>query len=272
MVNEIRVTSAIGTPEVIQLLNTVQADVVFPHLLSALNQIALMYQTTWMQFAGGAPIPGTTRVINSRGDYIRSIKTNLSGTVEKVVYSDSVANQYIEKGHGEIDLKPGLLSGKKARISKSGHPFNIVHFRHGMPNTLPSNNPMPATIYSLMQKESRKADQQRKQSMSKVAAQGKNTYGVKVPQGTQLGRRTQLYSQYTWKSGKYAGMVKMQTSTGKAKSSKYITFRMVSSRSDPRSWIVPPLEGIPIRQRVVETVKEFIPKIIEEAIKEDLSG
>lgn len=272
--SEIRVDINQFLPEFLELMQKVQGADVFPQTLAAFNQIAIMYQSTWRQYAGGAPIPGTPRVINSRGDYIRSIQVDLSGDTEKVVYSDSPSHRYIESGHGEVDLKPGLLSGAKAKTSKEGLPYNIVHFRHGVPGTLPSNKPMPLNIHYLMQKEERKAQQQKQTTLSQIRARNPRQYQWRARLGQAGPRRTKQTSMgsYTWKAGQYSGMVRLQTSTGRAKSSQYITFRAVSTKSDPKSWIVPAVEGIPIRQTVVDTVKPLAEELIMKALQEDLGG
>lgn len=272
--SEIRVEVNQFLPDFLDLMEKVRGGNVFMQTLAAFNQIAILYQKAWREFAGGAPMPGVPRTINSRGDYIRSIQTDLTGD-EKIIYTDSPSHRFIESDRAEVDLKPGLLSGPKARTTKEGLPYNIVHFRHGVPGTSASNRPMPLNIFNLLKKESKAAAQQKQQVLSAVRSskpQRSYTYGVKISSDIQQGKKTQSYTKYAWKSSPYAAMVRMQTSTGKAKSSQYITFRVVSKNSDPRSWILPPVEGIPIREIVVKTVKPVAEELIREALKEDLSG
>ena len=271
--SEIKVEVNQFLPDFLALMEKVEGRNVFPQTLAAFNQIAIMYQKTWREFAGGAPMPGVPRTINSRGDYIRSIQADLTGD-DKIVYTDSPSHRFIESDRAEVDLKEGLLSGPKARTTKEGLPYNIVHFRHGTPATSASNRPMPLNIFNLLKKESKAAAQQKQQVLSVIRSTQprSSTYGVKISSNVQQGKKTQMYTKYTWKSSPYAGMVRMQTSTGKAKSSQYITFRVVSKNSDPRSWILPPMQGIPIREIVVKTVKPIAEELVREALKEDLSG
>jgi len=261
-------------PEFVELFGDVDATASFPNVLAALNQVAALYRQAWIGFASGMPIPGTPQLIRSRGTYKNSIKMDLSGD-EKTVYSDSKINEYIEDGHEAIDLKPGLLAGPKARQGEKG-PYNIVRFRHGTPGTLESNNPMPINIYSLVQKNVRQANQQR-QAMTQKLANQKRAQGVQkvVSSGMQQGKRSKLVSgmvkglkNYTWAASPYASM---QRVTGEARSSQYMTFRVVSYRSDPASWIVPPKKGIPIRQIVVDEVKTEAEEMLREALEMDLS-
>jgi len=75
---------------------------------------------------------------------------------------------------------------------------------------------------------------------------------------------------YTWSTGKRTGMVRMDASTKRARSSKYITFRVVSYKSDPASWIIPAKDPVPIRQKVVDTLRAESEKLIKMGMEEDL--
>ena len=110
--SEIKVEVNQFLPDFLELMEKVQGENVFIHTLAAFNQVAILYQKAWREYAGGAPMPGVPRTINSRGDYIRSIQTDLTGD-EKIVYTDFAPHQFIEAGRSEVDLKVGLLSGPK---------------------------------------------------------------------------------------------------------------------------------------------------------------
>lgn len=285
--NDINVGVGTHIPGFIELMGNASVKQAFPAVLERLNDLAKMYQETWIRYANGAPIPGCPRVIHSRGDYARSIQVNLTNDVVKVIYTNYPAHKYIEEGHGEIDLKPGLLSGPKARINAKGEPYNIVHFRHGITGTAPSNKPMPINVYNIVKKF----------EQSKVTGTFKDVQGVtrrtyswkdrlsatkggapetKHLSASMVKKLEQKYGKpvsdtYTWKAGKHAGMVRMQANTTRAKSSSYITFRVVSIHSDPSSWIVPALPPAPIRQAVVDTMRPITDKAIADAFEEDVS-
>ncbi len=279
MPGEIKVSVDTLVPEFARALETAGVSVkVFPHLLSALNKISHIYRQAWTGYAQGAEIPGTPRRINSgAGGYAGSIQVDNTGDEVKYVFSDSPHHKYIERGHGEIDLKPGLLSGPKARLGKSG-PYNIVAFRHGTPQA--QDHPMPIQVFQLMQQETAKADAARKTSISRVTKTGG---GRTVLRASAMSKRgfagwaTRQLNEYKWGASlpksagrKYAGMVRMQMQTGAAKRTGYITFRVVSVHSPARSWIVPPLQGIPIRDIVVKQMGEVASGIIKDALEEDL--
>jgi len=280
--SEFKVVASDMVPGFVELMGTRDVRDAFPHLLDALNQLASEYVRAWRGFSQGEPIPGTPRVIRSRGDYTRSIKADTSNDLVKIVYTDFPHEDEIEKGHGPIDLKPGLLSGPHAKMGKNG-PYAIVPFRHGVPTSSGQNNPMPMSVYKTMQKTmSEYSDKTGASAHSRVISGGQGGASRVTEWNARLGKlpdgiRSKLVSRfipgasnYTWKSGKHAGMVALQTSTGKAKSSKYMTFRVVSVNSDPSSWIVPPVPGINIRQAVIDKMRERTAEAIVAAITEDM--
>ena len=260
----------------------------FSNLRAALNTMAMAYYDLWQKYANGAPIPPSGETIHSReGGYIKSIKTDLTKDYEKVIYTDSPVHKYIEDGHGPIDLKPGLLSGPKARHGKYGN-YNIVSFRHGTPGTLPSNKPMPTNVYQYMLGQTRKAEDDKRLGFSRIIARTKRTqlnpggrvgeWGVRLPAqlgGTLETKRVTLkggeQGTYTWTTGKLTGMVRTKDVLSRGTSNQYKTFRVVSARSDPFSWIVPARPPLPIRQAVINTMQPILEKTIQEAINKDLA-
>ena len=292
MSEDMKITVGDFLPGFAQLVKDAPARQVFPHLLEAMNLIAVNHAIQWRKFTMGESIPGTPRVINSRGDYTKSIHADVSKEQLKTIWSQGPWTEQIEKGHGEIDLKPGLLHGPKARMGKNG-PYNIVSFRQGVPNSLKSNNPMPQDLYRMVRKITDKmnkgfsAGTSAKPGSSSITGKGpgvwqrvsgkvdlKNNYlwGFRNPEATGGSPQTKKTSvgDYTWKTGKYTGMVRMDASTSRARTSEYRTFRVVSYKSDPASWIVPPMDPLPIREKVVEALRDETQRILKIAIEEDL--
>ena len=268
---EIKVILQDFQPEIVKIAESVgmpTMTTVFPHLVAAFNKAALLYQAYWRRFASGTTIPGAGgRTINSRGPYTRSIKVDDKGPFEKTIFTDYFAHKYIEDGTPETDLKPGLLYGPRSRPTADGGRINVVSFRHGVPGTLGSNNPMPMNIHNLMQQETRRAE----------AVRGSRLGGVRAVLPKGMGgdpetKVTQKFGTYTWKVGKHEGMQRIDTSTGRGKSSKYITFRTVSTNSDPASWIVPERPPIPIRKALVDLLQPEIELLLKNAFTADIGG
>lgn len=275
---EVNITDIL--PDFINLMKGGYGDRVFSHSMAAVKQVGLLYQQVWRKYASGEMVVPGKPPINSKGDYTRSIKLDDSKVNVVSVYTDFEHHRRIEEGHDAIDLKPGLLKGPKARQGKNG-PYNIVAFRHGIPGSdKQRNNPMVARIYNLLKKETDTADALKLDGLSnargtsKITGKSPDAKGVErntYNWGARISKLDQTNKRDNWKSGKYASMVRMQTSTGGAKSSSYITFRVVSIASDPQSWIVPARPGIPIRQATVDFARPMAIEILRGALEKDIS-
>lgn len=255
-------------PELQSLFSKIDGASAFANTQAAMNEVASMIHEAWVGFASGVPIPGAIRVINSRGQYKASIKVDLSKDKEKIIYSDSPIHKYLEEGTDAYDMKPGLLSGPKARFGKNG-PYNVICFRHGAPDSSESSAPMPVTIYKLTKAVSKKAAASGTTSKSMQVVSTNNMTGIRSKRVASFmpGRNN-----YTWKVGPYAGMMKIDTTTGAAKRSSYLTFRVVSTKSDPSSWIRPPQPGLPIRQAALDAVHDIAIELLKEAVRKDMQG
>lgn len=272
MADELRVEVTDFVPEFVELLRKGHADRVMLHTMNAIKHIAEMAQTVWVRYASGTPIPGAPRVINS-ASYARSIQLESRGEYEEV-FTTSRYHGLVEKGRPKVDLKPGLLSGPKARQGKNG-PYNIVPFRHGTPSA--NRNPMPANIYRLILRDSQKAEERKQAGLDSKGGTSRVLKASSKPQerayewGYRISRKNTQDKKRGWKTGKYAGMVRMDVSTTRARRSQYMTFRVVSINSPPDSWILPPLDPIPIREKVVETVTPIAKQMLAAALEEDLA-
>ncbi len=297
---DLNVTVTDFSPQFAKVIGAVGGEnfgIMFPNTKAALNIIAHNHLRQWRKATMGEQLPGMPFAVWSRGgdpSYTTSLNVDISDDHIKFVQSKGPWTDWIEKGHGEIDLKPGLLSGPKARMGSKG-PYNIVHFRQGVPGTLPSNNPMPINVHNLIKRETDKADKAynagkaTKPGTSRVTGEGPGTvqrvsgkvdmarnyqWGYRIPESAGGPKKTKQTTRgdYTWKSGKSAGMVRMAADTATAKSSKYMTFRVVSINSDPASWIVPPREPNPIREAVINALKAETDEILKNAMNEDLAA
>ena len=240
------------------------AESVFPHLVAALNSAAELYVRTWRKFATGLPVPPDGSVVRSSGPYHRSIQSDTANPLEKIIFTDSPVHKYIEDGAPETDLKPGLLAGPKSRPTLSGGRMNIISFRHGVPSA--ARNPLPDNIYQKMLQETQRAESKRQASTGGVRAVLPKGEG-----GTPQTKVSEQFGVYRWKVGQYEGLRRIDTSVGRGHSSKYLTFRVVSTNSDPASWIVPERKPIPIRHAVVDLVTPVVEKMLKDSFELDIS-
>lgn len=292
--NSMQITTQELIPEFIQLMKKGKDDLLFAHVENALETLSAWYQKTWIRAASGAALPGLPFVINST-NYHRTIHRRQLDRFTWEIYSDYTTKTglgvtaLLEQGHGPIDLKPGLLNGPKSRQGKKGR-YNIVAYRHGVPGSDAfRNSPMPMSVYKSFTQSVKEVDAMKQTGASKTSGTSfstksssqpgsrKYTWGLKYDKDSQLGRQKKVIKnkgkvlgEYTHKSGRFAGMVRMQQSTTKSKRGGYMTFRIVSAMSDPFSWIVPEQEPWPVRKSVKEFMKPIAEGMLQEAMEADL--
>lgn len=90
-------------------------------------------------------------------------------------------------------------------------------------------------------------------------------------EAVQRGLEAPMKADYEWKSGKLMGMKRYEVGTEDSPRGKYFTFRVVSSKSDPNSWIHPGQAANPVRDAVAGTVAPMIEGQLSEAFKKDIT-
>jgi len=281
-------------PEFVQLAKQGKGNLILAHTEAAVEKLSTLYQQAWIRAAEGASYPGLPFVIHST-DYQRTIERRQIAPMIWEIYSGYTTKtgrgvtELLEAGHEPIDLKEGLLRGAKSRMGKNGR-YNIVRFEHNDPDADPfRSNPMPLSVYKSFAQEVKKTDDAKKAGASPISGTSytskssitpgnrEYTWGIKYDAKSQVGRRSKIIKskgktlgQSTWKTGKYAGMVRLQQSTTKSKKGGYMTFRVVSSHSDPMSWIVPEKPPWPVRKAVTDFLQPIAEGILREALEADI--
>lgn len=232
--------------------------------------ISDVVQRTWIEYASGATVSysgGTFVVHVVSGEYVRSIQQGLNMVDELTgeIVTTSPHGAIIEDGIKPYDMKEGLLTSPKSQWSKDHKSlFITVPFRHGTPTatTLP---PMPKRVYNQAKKL---GYSRRNGALSADNGGSKYTWGGKLKESSE-GQRTKILPNgrsYTWKTGLFSGMVRV----GQPKHSQYLTFRRVSTNSDPNSWQHPGVPARPIRDAVVENTREEVLQLIRNGFEMDL--
>lgn len=243
-----------------------------PNIEAAVAQAAGYVHVTWqkavMEDQGIAGMIPITSNIGLRKIYADSIVTGdmISGggsISQKIIATSKVAEQ-LENGCGKFDMKPALLNGPKARIGKNGR-YNIIPFRHGTSKEYAPNNnfkTMPTDIY-------KKA----RQLKASIQSQGKTKWGDRL-NGTESSHPSGVNptSGYQHKNGKYEGMVRIEKTYAKAIQNKYITFRIVSDKSDQSSWIHPGYQAHNIAKAVTAFCKAGVESLVRQAAIADLAS
>ena len=200
------------------------------HVSDALKATLAYARATWTGIA-------QQNLKTSRETYVNAI--------EGVVMTDQF-NGYIElrgsfpamleQGFDQFDIKSGFEKSPKVTNKPSGGWFLTIPYRHNTPGA--SSPTMPNNIYS----RAKKLQSSKQLSEALVAALGY--------------KRETSHTGYQWKNTMYDNLTRITKvyDSGK-KHSQYITFRRVSDKSDPNSWIHPGYKGLKALDKVVpETI------------------
>jgi hypothetical protein len=261
---------------------------IFPRLHEAVGAVAAAAHRDWSAAVMNAPLWS-----KEREEYAKSITWDYTGAFKaEVIATYKYAND-IETGRPERDLKKMLDTSLKVRRTASGKRFLIIPFRHNTPGNNASGSAMPFAVY----------EQARELAKSLITGKGERLAGQTVhlipgagmviarkqPQFASdpktMGRSVVPQRDYQWggalKRGdlsslgkdvknKYAGMVRMETSSGKQTSSSYMTFRVMMEGSS--GWIVPAKPGLFLAKQVAERMTPLAEEVFREAVKLDLGG
>lgn len=143
----------------------------------------------------------------------------------------------LEEGKPPFDEKIGFSTSSKRKTKLGDGWYLTIPFRHATPQAVAESDifqsVLPKEVYDVAKNNNGKPVRV-SQLPSKYAQLGTRAE-IKTAQG--------VIPQYVHKSPKYEGLVKLDiASTKEEKRSGYFTFRRVSDRSDPLSWIHPGFE------------------------------
>lgn len=238
-----------------------------PNITAAVQEAAEFVQATWQQVVmGSQTIAGVKPIkanINLRRLYADNIVTDrqmagMGSVSQRIIAVKKIAEQ-LENGTGPWDMKPMLLGGPKARVGKNGK-YNIIPFRHGTGSShAPDNNfkTMPQHVYK----------QARDLKASVKTANGMK-WGGRLPAQGAPGKNPT--SGYQHKNQKHEGMVRIEKTYRAATQSQYMTFRVVSERSAPGSWVHPGYEAHHITKNVASFCKPAVEALIGAAAEADV--
>lgn len=192
---------------------------------------------------------------SSREEYIEAIgaPVDTSKTSGYIELKGTFPNM-IEHGFGQFDMKVGFSkSPKKEEIVKDEKTGRItgwyltIPLRHKTPGNGPSA--MPRNIY----KEAKKMDHGEQLSEILVRALG---YGPEIS-----------HAGYKWQNSKYDNIQRsIKTYDSGYKRSTYTSFRRVSNKSNPRSWIHPGRKAANLTSQVTKETEEFFDDYVKDLV------
>ena len=172
----------------------------------------------------------------------------------------------IESGMGSFDMKgvrPGWLGGSKAKTAADGSTYVVIPFRH-------------STTSKKMGYTGKAKDMGLKDQLKKVAkdygmnrmqrtATGQVVKGItqKVPRSPTQARKTDVH-RYLHNLTRIQAPVAGTTPSGKERGqAQLMTWRVMSTKSDPSSWIHPGIEA----KNLLREVKNFAELELKKGIK-----
>ncbi len=233
---------------------------VFPHLSQAVMAVADKTAENWKVEVMKAKLWH-----GEKQAYAGSITWRPTGPLSARVESDYKHALEIDNGRPSRDLKVMLKTSKKIRETKTGKKYLIIPFRHNTPGNTAHAQAMPQEIY----------DQVSSPSFQKSRITSKTTRlsasGHKVPQNVYAwGSKLSVPKLPNGRRSKYDGMYRFDTSSGKQKSSSYLTFRTMMEGSS--GWIVPARPGLHIIQGTAQAMQAKAEKAFAKAMELDTSG
>lgn len=240
----------------------IQADAL-SHARRALQMIGLEARARWMDLIEQSPsIPE-----QHKADYIRSLTVETTGPLQISVYSDWKYAYEIENGRRSRDLKRMLDTSMKVRVSTSkknaGKRYLTIPFRHStasMPGSVRSAVKMlkKSEVVGMGARQSGTGAWDIKTKAPLLVAQRKYKWGDKLPAGLALKKADHHKTDF------YAGMVRMNTSAGKAKSSAYLTFRTMMEGS--AGWITKPVPGVFHVPQLAKDIEPMARQLLQSAV------
>ncbi len=209
--------------------------------------------------------------------YVNSIQMEKTGPFAVRIFTDYKNAGPIEEGRPAFDQHAYLQTSLKTRIVKGGpnkgKKYLIIPFRHNTPGAEAHAMPMPQAVYKVAKTltKSRITGQRLEDNVHKrIGPKGdvlqvvRNTYkwGGVLPAGI-VPKTNESH-----KTDRYAGMVRMDTSTGKKKSSAYLTFRVMMEGKG--GWIIPARPGLYLARGVSQEIQPLASTAIQAAFYESI--
>lgn len=261
---------------------------VMPALSQAVNALGQATRNNWIEAVQRAKLSPY-----DKDNYAQSISWNFQpGSMSGYVEATYKFAEEIETGRPARDLKRMLSTSLKVRRTEKGTRFLVIPFRHGGAGT--NANPMPAGINKMASQLSKSnvtgaglrpvGEVTRLSPHSGMSPSAKQTpflSNPKTKQHSQTAKMTYAWGDRLSKAAllqggaskedakRYAGLVRMNTSTpGGAKSSAYMTFRVMSENS--KGWIIPAQPGLFLAKKVSDDMKPKADAVFAEAVKRTL--
>lgn len=220
--------------------------------------------STYVSYLQGQPIPGKGALKRPTGQLAKGAYRDRRALLTWAIGNTAEYAKAVEEGAPEFDMKKNLPTAPRARRAKDGHLYLIIPFRHGVVNTS-RLKAMPRAVYTLAKTMAHS------RSLGSPSTRLSGT-GWTVPKFTYQwqDRVSKKALQHAGMSDadvrRYQGMVRM----GKSGQTTYLTFRVMSEKSAPGSWIRPATPAMAPLQTALEVAWTKARPEVERALEADL--
>lgn len=255
---------------------------VFPLLNQAVRAVANQTALNWQSNIYKAKLWS-----GEKDAYAQTVTWKMTGDFTAMVESDYRYAQDIETGRPARDLKKMLFSSLKVRRTEDGRRFLIIPMRHNMSklqdaglydmaasldaSTIIGQGMRPSgEVTNMSPTTGMSASKQQTPFLSNIQTKKAMTVNQNHYQwGDRLKRSAMKAAGIPAETRSWAaGMRRFDTSTGGAKSSAYLTFRIMMEGSS--GWVVPAQPGQDIAQKTVQDMQPKATSAFAEAIKRTL--
>lgn len=262
---------------------------VFPFLSQAVRAVSQQTASDWQAAVYGAKLWS-----GEKDRYAGSISWRMTGDLTAVVASDYRHASDIESGRPARDLKRMLDTSTKVRRTEDGRRFLVIPLRHNTPGNSAHAPSMPAGVYDLAkQLGASTITGSGQRAVGEVTRLSPKTGMSKSPHQTpylsDVGtKRAASTTQHTYQWGQRltasamkgagidprqhrwaVGMHRFDSSTGSAKSSTYLTFRLMVEGSS--GWVVPPQPGQFLAKKTTDAMRPKASAAFAEAVRRTLT-
>lgn len=156
----------------------------------------------------------------------------------------------LEFGFPAFDEKIGFSKSSRKKITNNGGWYLTIPYRHSTPGAYLYGNPMSPQIYAQAKKL------KHKESLSVKGGQKTSWTGYVHKNNLDDGLTRIIKSYHNPNTGKVTNQ------------SQYLTFRRVSNKSDPLSWMHPGYSGV----KMVEQLQDYALKTLERELNKNLAN
>ena len=289
----VNVTITIQAPPLpAALMRGIQPDAIqdlFPNTVRRLGELGREGQRLWMEKAmqipgtDGRPLrlgtgPGDRMVFLNSSQYAQSITVepvvSEGGDLTAVVGTADRQAMTIEVGGPEIDLHAVLQYSQKARMSKAGHKYLLVPFRHaatapggpGGSRFQTASNVIPPRVLGIMRQKTSSLVARAKRSEPSV-----NYPGKLAKRNLYKRRGGSLTADDMAQAGSTdRNLLGMKRIGGKGHHG-YITIRTLT-QANPDGWRIRGYEAQHLASRTAEELQRMAETYFEDALKADAAG